>query len=130
MKIKKNKIKKEAHSTHTFDLPIDDVKRWLVYIIYSLWVNVYFYTRLLHIKIHKDGRRYNAVQYDTILHTVLQWLQKNINQSFNFISQYTPNSWPTWVSYGVSKARILEKIDRAKTAPRHTDNIPIIWFDG
>ena len=71
---KKNKIKKEAHSTHTFDLPIDDVKRWLVYIIYSLWVNAYFYSRLLHIKMHKDGRRYNAVQYDTILHTVLQWL--------------------------------------------------------
>ena len=72
---KNKKNKKEAHSTHTFDLPIDDVKRWLFCFTYSLWVNAY--SRLLHIQMHMVGRRYNAVHYDTILHTLLQWLKEH-----------------------------------------------------
>ena len=48
---------------------------------------------------------YNAVQYNKILHTSLQWREKNINQRLNR-QRHTYRA-----SYGVSFARILGKID-------------------
>ena len=47
------------------------------------------------------GCLYNAVQYNMILHTSLQWLRPNINQSLSIL-------------YFV---KILEKIDRVIKAP-------------
>ena len=57
------------------------------------------------------GCRYNAVQYDLMLHylhTALQWLKQNINQNLNW--KETSHISPSLViRYGVS---ILEKTDR------------------
>ena len=53
-----------------------------------------------------------------ILHTSLQELRQNINQRLN--PQKTPHTLPWRASYGVSFANILEKIDRALTAPQCT----------
>ena len=58
---------------------------------------------------------YNAVQFNKILHTSLQWLGQNTNKRLNL--QKTHYTSPYRASYGVSYARILEKIDRVMTAP-------------
>ena len=42
--------------------------------------------------------RYNAIQYNTILHTSLQWLRQNINE--NLDTQKTPCISPVRESYG------------------------------
>ena len=53
--------------------------------------------------------RYDAVQYNKILHTSLQDLRQNINQRLN--PQNTPHSSPVGASYGVSLVNIYGKID-------------------
>ena len=59
--------------------------------------------------------RYNAVQYNKILHTSLQWRGQNINKRLNL--QKTHHTSPYRASYGVSFVRIFDKIDRVITAP-------------
>ena len=61
-----------------------------------------------------ECRRYNAVQFITILHRILQWQQQNIYHISN--SQQTPHTSPSRASYGVSIMIILKKIDRVITA--------------
>ena len=53
--------------------------------------------------------RYNAVQYNKILHISLQWRWQNINQRLNLWKHTIPR--PNWWAM-VSFTRILEKIDR------------------
>ena len=67
--------------------------------------------------------RCNAVRYNIILHTLLQWLTQNIYFSFN--SQKTSHSSPVRQDMGcllwvltLPIVRILEKIDRVITVPR------------
>ena len=60
---------------------------------------------------NRDGWRYNAVCYNMILNTPLQWLRQNINQSLP--SQKTPHNSPSRASYGVSIARKLTTYNRA-----------------
>ena len=62
--------------------------------------------------------RYNAVQYNKILHTSLQWRGQNINKRLNL--QKTHHTSPYRASYGVSFVRIFDKIDRVITAPHCT----------
>ena len=52
--------------------------------------------------------RYNAVQFITILHPMLQWQQQNTNQIPN--SQQTPHYSPSRASYGVSVMKLLNKL--------------------
>ena len=59
--------------------------------------------------------RYNAVQYNKILHTSLQWRDQNINKRLNL--QKTHHTSPYRASYGVSFVIILDKIDRVITTP-------------
>ena len=49
--------------------------------------------------VHIVECRYNAVQYDRILSSSLQWLMQNINK--NLEPQNTPHSWPVRARYGV-----------------------------
>ena len=59
--------------------------------------------------------RYNAVQYNMVLHTSLQEVRQSINQRLH--TQKAPHSSPWPASYGVSSVNILEKIERVITAP-------------
>ena len=59
---------------------------------------------------------YNAVQYNMVFHSPLNWPTQNINQTLD--SQKTLHSSPSRASYGVSIVNILEKIDRVITAPQ------------
>ena len=45
----------------------------------------------------------HSIQFDKILHTVIQWLRRNL--------QKIPHTSPSWVRYRVSSLAILEKID-------------------
>ena len=73
----------------------------------SLWSDDSEYFAI-SFKITARGR-YNAVQYNIILHTPLRLPRLNKNVSVN--PQKTPHS------YGVSLVRIFEKIGRVITAP-------------
>ena len=57
------------------------------------------------------GCCYNAVKYNTTLHTALQWLRQIINQTLN----------PNGLVMGCF-LRILEKIDRVITVPHSISN--------
>ena len=57
----------------------------------------------------------NAVQYNKILHIAMQWWVQNKNQTLDL--QKTHHTSPWRASYGVSFARILDKIDCIITAP-------------
>ena len=70
------------------------------------------YHRILHARGTVEYR-YNAVQYDMILCTVLQWLRQNMNQ--RFYPQKTPHISPSRASYVVSVVRIREKTGRVIT---------------
>ena len=59
-----------------------------------------------------------AHRYDMILHTAVQWLKQNINQSLN--SQKTPHILPSGVSYGLSVVKILQKFNCVIVAPNCT----------
>ena len=58
---------------------------------------------------------YNAVQYNMVLYMARQWLRQNINHKLN--SPKTPHSSPSWMGYGVSIVRIIDKIDYVLTLP-------------
>ena len=60
---------------------------------------------LIHIS-YRNESSYNAVQYNMILHTSLQWLRQTIYQSFN--PQKTTLTSPQRASYGVIFVRIWE----------------------
>ena len=61
---------------------------------------------------------YNVVQYNMMLHASLQWIMRNINQSWN--TQKPLHILTYRGSYEVSFGRILEKIDHVITAPHCT----------
>ena len=77
---------------------------------YDIWQLV----RSRNISYTVDGR-YHDTHFFTILHTALRWQRQNVDQTLN--SQLTRHTSPSRASYGVSVARILEKIDRVITAP-------------
>ena len=52
--------------------------------------------------------RYNAVEYNTIMHTSLQWSRQNINQGLH--SQETPHSSPSRASYDASIVSFWSKL--------------------
>ena len=52
---------------------------------------------------------YKAFQFFTILHTALRWPRQNVDATLNSLK--TPHTAPSWVRYGVSVVRIMEKID-------------------
>ena len=62
--------------------------------------------------------RYNAMQYNTIIHTSLQWPRQNLNPGLH--SQKTLHTSPSWASYGVYIVIALEQTDRVITALHHT----------
>ena len=62
--------------------------------------------------------RYNAMQYNTIIHTSLQWPMQNPNQGLH--SQKTLHTSPSWASYGVYIVNIFEQTDRVITALHRT----------
>ena len=60
---------------------------------------------------------YNILQYNMVLHTLLQELRQNISQRLN--PQKTPHTSPWWASYRVSFMNILEKIDCYNGTTQH-----------
>ena len=67
------------------------------------------------VKIYIVMCRYNAVEYDLIWKTSLQWLRQSINQSLN--PQNTPHTSPWRASYGICFVRILNEINHVITTP-------------
>ena len=65
----------------------------------------------LHLYVYKVECRYNAVQYNMILHGLLHWLSQSV-------SQFQPTKYiPYRASYGMYFVRIWEKIDGVKMTP-------------
>ena len=80
------------------------------------------YRRILHARGTVEYR-YNAVQYDMILCTVLQWLKQNMNK--RFYPQNSSHISPSRASYGVSVVRIREKTGRVITLPHSISSFRI-----
>ena len=54
------------------------------------------------------GHHYNAVKYNMILNTAIQWLTYNLDETLN--SQQTPHTSHSQMNYGMSILSILEKV--------------------
>ena len=78
------------------------------FVVYTVFIYIWYIVEC----------RYNAVQYNMILHTSLQKLGQNINHWLK--PQKTPHTSPWRASYGMSFVNILDKIGRVITAPHST----------
>ena len=84
----------------------------MLLIVLFCWELSYYY--YLYRERDTNGCRYDAIYYDIMLHTALQWFEHNSNRRLD--SRNALHTSPPWMSYGGPIMKILEKNNRAITA--------------
>ena len=81
----------------------------VICVLHSVQYNIHMCTRAVE-------SRHSAIQYNMILHALLQWFRCYINQRL-YAQKRNPYPAVTGEPWGVYGVRIFEKIDRAWTVP-------------